>query len=94
MVQMKDAGGKLNNKNKKIIYEAVNTAQNREYRKNKAINRQTQEITVTQSQREAQDTETREDRTIYTQSVIREVLREPAQVRTMEEELEQVVTRA
>lgn len=94
MVQMKDAGGKLNNKNKKIIYEAINTAQNREHRKNKAINRQTQEITVTQSQREAQDTETREDRTIYTQSVIREVLREPAQVRTMEEELEQVVTRA
>lgn len=45
MVQMKDAGGKLNNKNKKIIYEAVNTAQNREHRKNKAINKQTQEIT-------------------------------------------------
>lgn len=45
MVQMKDAGGKLNNKNKKIIYEAVNTGQNREHRKNKAINRQTQEIT-------------------------------------------------
>lgn len=49
---------------------------------------------MTQSQREAQDTETREDGTIYTQRVIREVLREPAQVRTMEEELEQVVTRA
>lgn len=46
---------------------------------------------MTQSQREAQDTETREDRTIYTQSVIREVLREPAQVRTMEEELDQGV---